>query len=411
MAQVYRIPSLAPTKWHSEGKVAPLRQPFGVNLDQEVVYALDTRDEVVALDLENGRVRTWLTRVRDGVMGPDGTLYTVDDSGTVTQTIRRNPLRFRTRLPGRALDLFGTKDDQLLAVTATATNTLTILANDQPAEMVTLPHGDVTASYWGDLVAVAADTAVVLLDPRGRHQLRSLPISGHARAVVFSPSGHRLYVARREGNPLVVNRFTLAVVGELRLPGPAGALRLDPFGRWLLVHPPTADSVWVVDLATGRFTASLGTSWGPDLPTVTNQQTLLVKQNDDVVAYDLSRKELAPVGRVQGGARDLWVPLAWTPETGTAVTVAPESAAVGPSDSTRTATVYLQISSSQNPTWADELAKQLAEAGLPASVLKPRTSEDGYRVVLGPYASRDDAEAIGRKLGRPFFIYQPEQHP
>ncbi len=36
-----------------------------------------------------------------------------------------------------------------------------------------------------------------------------------------------------------------------------------------------------------------------------------------------------------------------------------------------------------------------------------RSSDDGYRVVLGPYATRTQAEAIGRKLGRPFWIYQP----
>jgi hypothetical protein len=33
--------------------------------------------------------------------------------------------------------------------------------------------------------------------------------------------------------------------------------------------------------------------------------------------------------------------------------------------------------------------------------------EDGFRVVLGPYDTRDQAETIGRKLGRPFWIYQP----
>jgi cell division protein FtsN len=53
------------------------------------------------------------------------------------------------------------------------------------------------------------------------------------------------------------------------------------------------------------------------------------------------------------------------------------------------------------------MAQQLSRAGLAARVLPPTGLDDGFRVVLGPYESRDEAEAIGRKLGRPFFIYQP----
>ena len=104
--------------------------------------------------------------------------------------------------------------------------------------------------------------------------------------------------------------------------------------------------------------------------------------------------------------------------TGTQSAALPDSTATAAADSTSGVPgagtiggVFLQVSSSQNPAWAAELARQLTDAGLPASVLKPRATEDGYRVVLGPYASRDEAEATGRKLGRPFFIYQPDQAP
>ena len=53
------------------------------------------------------------------------------------------------------------------------------------------------------------------------------------------------------------------------------------------------------------------------------------------------------------------------------------------------------------------MAQQLTRAGLAARVLPPRGPDDGYRVVLGPFPTRAQAEAIGRKLGRPFWIYQP----
>ena len=66
--------------------------------------------------------------------------------------------------------------------------------------------------------------------------------------------------------------------------------------------------------------------------------------------------------------------------------------------------MYLQVSSSQNPAWANELADKLRGAGLPASVLAPTRSDEAHRVVLGPYATREQAEETGRKIGMPSFI-------
>jgi hypothetical protein len=203
-------------------------------------------------------------------------------------------------------------------------------------------------------------------------------------------------------------------MGEITLPGSAGALRADPFGRWLMVHPPGADSLWLVDLARNRYVAGFAADWAADLPTITNQQTLLVKIGPDVVAYDLGKKDFPEMGRVAGGARDVWLPLAWTPETGTATALpgapADSAAAEEPeSGGSGGPRVYLQVSSSQNRTWSAELARQLEQQGLPARVLDPRPGEDGFRVVLGPYPTREAAESTGRRLGRPYFIYQPDR--
>jgi hypothetical protein len=229
--------------------------------------------------------------------------------------------------------------------------------------------------------------------------------------VLFSPSGHRFYVARREGSLLVYNRFTRQPMGEIPLPGSAGALRADPFGRWLMVHPPGADSLWLVDLARNRYLAGFPSDWAGDLPTITNQQTLLVKVGNDVRAYDLGKDGFPETGRVSGGARDVWLPLAWTPETGTAtaaVETPTDTSAASATEETGVR-VYLQVSSSQNRAWSAELARQLEQQGLPAKVLDPHPGEDGFRVVLGPYPTREAAESTGRRLGRPYFIYQPDR--
>ncbi|MBK7714589.1 MAG: SPOR domain-containing protein [Gemmatimonadetes bacterium] len=412
-AALYHVPGLAPWDWRTSTPFPPLRRVVGADLDQELVYALTDKNEVVALDLQTARPRPVLAQsVREVTIGPDGTLFTVDDSLRVVQFVRRNPVRFATRLPARPRDLFGTRGATLIAISAGAANGLTLLHPGEPPKRAELPTGDAAAAFWGDLLAIAADSAVILADPEQPDLLQSLPVSGHARAVLFSPSGHRFYVARREGGVLVYNRFTRQKVGEIDLPGPAGALRVDPFGRWLLVHPTGADSLWLVDLATDRYVGGFAADWSSDLPTVTNQQTLLLKLGRDVVAYDLTNGEFPEAGRVRDGSGDFWLPLAWTPETGTASAL-PETAAdtttpLAPDDEAASR-VYLQVSSSQNRAWSDELARQLEQQGLPASVLEPRDGEEGFRVVLGPYPTREVAESTGRRLGRPFFIYQPDR--
>ena len=68
----------------------------------------------------------------------------------------------------------------------------------------------------------------------------------------------------------------------------------------------------------------------------------------------------------------------------------------------------MQISSSQNPAWAEELANKMKSQGLPASVMRPRRQDEFYRVVLGPYPSREAADSAGTRLGQPYFLYLPE---
>jgi hypothetical protein len=409
-ADVYRVPSLQPSEWKIQGRLPELHRVIGADLDQRVVYSLDTKGNVVLLDLQSGRFRPFLARVHDGTMGPDGTLFTVDDSNFVTQTVRRTPVRLHPRLSSRPLALFGTKDDLLLTILGGKTNSLAVIGSDSHDSATALPAGPVTATFWGDLLAVAADSAVVLFDPRGATPPRSDRVSGHARLVAFSPSGHRLFVADADGRIQVMNRYSGEMIETIDLPGPAAELRPDPFGRWLLIRPAKGDSVWLVDMARHRMAGAVAADWAADLPTVTNQGLLLVKQGADVVAYDATREGWPRVGAVSGGSADIWLPLAWIPGPETAtVTVVPDS--TQPADSGVAGepgnVVYLQVSSSQNPAWARDLAGQLRDAGLPASVLEPHGPDEGYRVVLGPYASREEAESAGRKLGRPFFIYQP----
>jgi hypothetical protein len=411
-ARLYRIPSLEPSSWSTDEKLPPLERTVGGDPDQGLVYALDRQHDVVGVDLETRRVRPYMEQVRHAALGPDGALYTVDTGSAVIQLARRTTVRFRSKLQGTPSEMHGTMGGVLLARVGGNKPALEVLGSDQPPRSTPLAVGELTTSLYGDLVAVAADSAVVVYDPQGKQAPKVIRVPGHARDVLFSPSGHRMYVARDERDLLVLDRFSGAPLGAITLPGPSKNLRGDEYGRYVLVRPATGDSVWVVDIGRSRFMGGMDSKWGTDLPAIAAPNTLLLRRGGDVVALDLTHDGFPETGRVKDGAADFWLAIRWRPARDAEVQAAADSGkAVSDTDTTEAApSVYLQVSSSQNPAWANELSDKLKAAGLPASVLPPARSDEAYRVVLGPYATREQAEEAGKKIGMPSFVVTPQDN-
>jgi hypothetical protein len=412
-ARLYRIPSLEPSSWSTDEQLPALERAVGGDPDQGLVYALDRKENVVGVDLETRRVRPYMEQVRYAAVGPDGALYAVDTGSSVTQLARRTTVRFRSKLQGTPDEMFGTMNGALLAKVGGKKAALEVLGSDQPPASMPLPSGSVATSLYGDLVAVAADTAVVIYDPLAKRAPRVVRVPGHARDVIFSPSGHRLYIAKGDGDLLILDRFSGEPLGQIRLPGPAKSLREDEYGQYLLVRPVEGDSAWVIDIGRSRQIGSVATKWESDLPTVAAPNTLLVRRGADVVGLNLSAEGFPETGRVKDGAADLWLALRWRPVRDAEAQAAADSGKMmaGADSTAAPPSVYLQVSSSQNPTWANELSDKLKAAGLPASVLPPARSDEAYRVVLGPYATREQAEEAGKKIGMPSFVVTPQDNP
>jgi hypothetical protein len=412
VAALYRVPSLEPSSWKAEDKLPSVQRIVGADPEQGLVFSLDRQRNLVTLDLETRRVRTYLEGVRAATMGPDGALYAVDTGSTVTQMVRRAPIRFRSKLQGAPQELYATMTGALLARVGEKAPVLEVLGSDQAPVTTTLPSDRLAPTFYGDLIAVATDTAVILYQTQGKNAPKSIRLSGRPEAVAFSPSGHRLYVAQQEHELVVLDRYTGERLESIDLPGSAKAIRNDPFGRWLLVRPASGDSVWVVDVGQWRLAGTVATNWAADLPAVASPSTLIVRRDKDVVGLDLGAKGFPETGKVEGGAPDGWLTVAWRPARDVEVEVTSDSTALAGADTGKAAaSVYLQVSSSQNPAWANELADKLRAAGLPASVLAPTRSDEANRVVLGPYATREQAESTGRKIGMPSFIVTSQDSP
>ena len=405
--RLYRLPRLVEATGGSalRGRLPPVNSVVGLDPESEFLFVTTAKHELLALDLGSGRIDTVATDVAQAVLGPDGTLYAVDSKFHVISLSRRTRFAWPQPLGGLPRDLFGSNDQRLVAVLAHNPPQLLIAAADQPPAVREISAGgDVAATRWGDLVAVAGDSGVAFYDPVARRQPAFVRLPDAPRALAFSPSGHRIYVARRGALGLaVIDRYERREIDGVALPGPASALRLDPLGRWLLARPVLGDSAWIVDLPIKRHTGGVATTWQSDLPAVSPDGVLLLRTGKDVVA--MRPDSLNETGRATGGAADLWVLSTWLPRGS-----APAQADAAASDSGGAeggGPLYVQVSTSRNPDWSGRLAQDLARAGLAARVLPPQGPDDGYRVVLGPYPTREQAEATGRKLGRPFWIYQP----
>jgi hypothetical protein len=404
--ELYRLPRLTKVEGVLKGRLPPVERVVGLDPESEFLFVTTAKHELLALDLGSGRVDTVAINVAQAVLGPDGTLYAVDQQRRVISLSRRTRFAWPQPLTALPRDVFGATDQRLVGIIPQ--DRLLVAAADQPPTVRPIAaSGDVAATRWGDLVAVAGDSGVTLYDPLGRREPAFVRLPDQPRALAFSPSGHRIYVARRSVPGLaVVDRYEREELDGVALPGPVAALRLDPLGRWLLARPTVGDSAWIVDLPIKRHTGVVPTAWQADLPAISPDGALIFRRGDDVAA--LRPDSLTEIGRVARGAADLWVLSSWLPRGVPASRVSADAIA---SDTTGGAEgpLYVQVSTSQNPEWSGRLAQDLTRAGLTARVLPPQQPDEGYRVVLGPYPTRAQAEAIGRRLGRPFWIYQPGQ--
>jgi len=404
-ARLYLMPRLEEAAWRFRTPGLTVERMVGFSRDRDEIYLLTPRGELSTLDLTTGRTRLLDSSLVAAAMGPTGVLHLVREDGSVGALSYRSVTAWPGRLDPLPVTVWGGGSERLVAlVEQQRERRLVTLSAGKPEIRQPIPSGPTAVSSWGDLAVVVVDSGLVVLDPADptRHRFRRL--ASRADAVGLSPSEHRIYVATAEPELLLLDRASLEPAARLRLPGRAGAMRADPLGRLLLVRPARGDSIWLVDPAEPHLLGTLPASWREDLPAVAPDGSILVVHGQDIKAY--APDSLTQAGRVVGGARDRWLAASWDPRRPALQLAADTAAPEVPAEAA--GAIYVQVSSTANEAWAQDLARNLRTAGMPAGVLSPTTSEEPYRVVLGPFPTREAAEAAGRKLGRPFWIFARE---
>jgi hypothetical protein len=270
----------------------------------------------------------------------------------------------------------------------------------------------------------------------------AVELASRVRSLAPTPSGDRLYVATVADSGLsIVDRYTGRLRAGLTLPQPPSDLRMDPLGRYLLARIPQQDSAWVIAIGTNRLVGAVATRWEDDLPAVTPDGLLALLGSKDVTLVD--PEKLTVRSTLSGGAKDFWYFFAWDgfrpraqgldqPVTFGDDSVQFDSLAAS---STVPGSYMPAITADTAPTAApqpvpgttrpapsgfivsfaallsEEKAQQVATgikvSGQQAHVVSTTTAGSPiFRVVMGPFPTREEADRIGRASRREYWIYE-----
>ena len=298
-------------------------------------------------------------------------------------------------------------------------------------------------SPLGDRLYLAYGSDVAALNANTFAEVARVRFDGPVVALTTTPSGDRVFVATENSRDLaILDRYSGENTEEIQLPGVVKEVRVDPLGRLLLVRPDTGDSVWVVDVGTNRRVTTLATPWRADLPYVAADGAIATVSGKDV-HFTVPGHE-RPRIIVRDGAQDVWHFVFWNgfrprasgldlpvvfpvdtfyyadpladslaPPVPVAIdTTLPRSQQVVPPDTTvRTpppTTVWsVQLAAVLSEDRAREIARTIRVDGAqPRVVVGTVDGTRVYRVVMGPFTSRAEADRVGRQSGRDDWVFE-----
>ncbi len=450
-------PGLDSVVWRSSFRVPALSRVLGYHPDDGYLTAVDTAGRPVRLDLRLGAVA--IPGSAGGALhtSADGAvLYAVNVEGDVA---RYTPVGDRWTLSTSAMPaaLVPLNDGSLVTVSMDAERV--VLRRVRPPDSVVVDSLQVNIAAdslsvhgmtVGDRMFLSAGSRILSLRTRDFVMDVDVDMENPVRDFVTSPSGDRIFV-RTEGRDgiSVVDRFAGKVAERVSLPGAARQLRMDALGRVLLVQG-LRDSAYVIDIGTSKRVGTVRTEWRGDLPLVLADGVMALLHGDSVTMT--SSIDLGVTRTIADGGQQFWYAMRWNgfrPRSAgldepvrfraserravsesvggtldaeiadtltgasdartqrTARDTPDSSVAVSPAPRRQRVTYTVQLAA----VLTEELAREAA-AGVVVDGKTPRIASsvrDGrtlYRVVLGPYATREQAERAGKSSGRTYWVFE-----
>jgi len=433
--RVLAYPRLDSVVWSSTDPAPSISRVLAFDEEAGLLSFVDAKGVPARVDFRLDNVGV-ATRTRlTGVSSVDGaTIYGLTKDGSLLRSTPSGDWTFKAPRPARAA--IPLSDGSLLLVASK--EHAAIVWRLRPPDTKILDSAEVPGAAraaWGlagDRLYFTVEHNLVGVRTRDLRPLNVIELDGHARALVATPSGDRLFALSDSSHQVdVIDRYREKVSEHVELPGIAEDLRIDPLGRYLLVRSASRDSAWVVDVGTDRLIGGVRTVWRDDLPFVAVDGAIALAQGNDIVFVDGAT--LRERRKVEHGSSDYWYSFAWSgfrpraaaldqpvrfpgadsADSATRATLdtTPAVAPATPHDSAPTHIVpkgwIVQFAALLNEQQARELAATI-HVGNETSRVQPTPLEGQtiYRVVLGPFPTKDEAERVGRDSKLKYFLYE-----
>jgi cell division septation protein DedD len=468
--RAYRYPELDSVIWTSATDASAPGRILAFDADAGSLAYVDKNGVPGRIDLRSGTIGIATRAKLTSISSSDGwSIYGIAANGSVTRLTPSGdwtfapPKRARLVLPQQDGTLLVLTDHgSNLGVIRVRPPDTEVTDSASVPDAPRILHAQV-----GDRVYFGIDSSLIALRRSNLQVSPALHLGGGVRAVAPTPSGDRLFVATDSSRTLaVVDRYREQIERSIELPGVVSALRMDPLGRYVLARSATGDSAWVVAVGTARVIGSVSTEWRDDLPLVAPDGALLLGQGDDVAIVD--GETLRPRSNVRGGARDHWHLIVWNgfrprageldqpvtfadttdsttrPDTSDTTLAAPpklipdtangqtipsqttaprtpraaiprpapprlpvDTPATAPAQPPRPRGWIVSFAAFVSEPPARQRAAAISVEGQKARVVTGETNGTTiYRVILGPYPTKADAERIGRASGASFWVYE-----
>ena len=430
--RVTAYPNVDSTVWTAADAAPGIDRVLAFDADAGLIAAVDVRGLPMWLDLRVGTATIASRGKFRGLSSVDGTtIYGADAGGSVVRLTPSGNAVFKLPLPvhavfpqsnGTLLVLGGRGDGtRFWRIHPPATRILDSLVVPGVTGGVGAPLGDrvYLTSFGRRLTGVHARTLAAG---------RPIELAHTITAIAATPSGDRFYVLSDSSQELqVVDRYQDRVTARIPLPGEPRDLRVDPFGRYVLVRSTSGDAVWIVGIGTNTVLGTLHSTWRADVPFVAADGAVGVIDGRDLVFMDAP--SMKPLRRAVNGASDFWYPFVWgglrpraaaldkpaaTPPATDTAPAAPAPAAKdtvaqsrpAPSPDSLRLGFTVSFAALLDEAKAHDQASKIIVGGQTARVVTSVTDGTAvYRVVLGPYPTRDQAERAGRATGQTYYVY------
>jgi cell division septation protein DedD len=446
-ARAYLYPGLDSVIWSAASAPAVARV-LAFDPDGGQIALVDEKGQPRRIDLRMGEVRTASRAKLTGLVSENGSeIYGITGTGAVSRLTPSGDWTFEPPSPAQAV--YPQPNGSLVIAGPVAGRMRLWLirpTDDRILDSAALQTAAKSVgAQAGDLLYFTSDRAIVGVRARDLSRVEPVKLREEAQAIASTPSGDRVYVALQKApRILVFNRYSGTIDGSVKLPGPAAELRVDPLGQHLLAKPGEGDSAWVIATGTDSLTGTISTEWRADLPAFAFG-TIATAGSGDVVFLDANR--LSPLRTIAGGARDFWYFFDWngfrpraanvdqpvvftspdSPRTTDSSAMIPDSSRISPPirDTAPTMVPLPPLPPAAAPSpggFVVSFAAVLTEESARATALSIQvggvhphviqSSNAGttiYRVVLGPYPTREEAERVGRDSRRSYWVFEATQ--